>query len=83
MRLSALVIALSFFALSPLSQASIVAGHDYEVLSTPQRQQSNGKVAVVEFFPGVARIAMSFIPNSRAGCLRYRKMPVSGVFRWV
>lgn len=44
------IIALAFLALSTSPQASIIAGHDYVVLSTPQRQESNGKVEVVEFF---------------------------------
>jgi len=44
------IVALAFLALSTSLQASIIAGHDYVVLSTPQRQESNGKIEVVEFF---------------------------------
>jgi len=50
MRLGISVFALTFLALSTSLQASIIAGHDYVVLSTPQRQESNAKVEVVEFF---------------------------------
>jgi thiol:disulfide interchange protein DsbA len=44
------IVALAFLALSTSPQASIIAGHDYVVLSTPQRQENNGKIEVVEFF---------------------------------
>ena len=44
------IVALAFLALSTSLQASIIAGHDYVVLSTPQRQESNGKIEVVVFF---------------------------------
>jgi thiol:disulfide interchange protein DsbA len=44
------IVALALLALSTSPQASIVAGHDYVVLSIPQRQESNGKIEVVEFF---------------------------------
>jgi len=50
MRLGISIFALALLALSTSPQASIVAGHDYVVLSTPQRQESNGKIEVVEFF---------------------------------
>jgi hypothetical protein len=30
------------------ARSSIIAGHDYVVLSAPQRQESNGKIEVVE-----------------------------------
>jgi protein dithiol oxidoreductase (disulfide-forming) len=50
MRLSVSIFALTFLAMSTSPQASIIAGHDYVVLSTPQRQDSNGKIEVVEFF---------------------------------
>jgi thiol:disulfide interchange protein DsbA len=50
MRLGISIVALAFLALSTSLQASIIAGHDYVVLSTPQRQESNGKIEVVEFF---------------------------------
>jgi thiol:disulfide interchange protein DsbA len=50
MRLSVSIFALALLALSTAPQASIIAGHDYVVLSTPQRQESNGKIEVVEFF---------------------------------
>ena len=50
MRLGISIVALAFLALSTSPQASIIAGHDYIVLSAPQRQESNGKIEVVEFF---------------------------------
>ena len=50
MRLGISLFALAFLALSTSLQANIIAGHDYVVLSTPQRQESNGKIEVVEFF---------------------------------
>jgi thiol:disulfide interchange protein DsbA len=50
MRLGISIVALTFLTLSTSPQASIIAGHDYVVLGTPQRQESNGKIEVVEFF---------------------------------
>jgi protein dithiol oxidoreductase (disulfide-forming) len=50
MRLSASIFAVTFLALSTSHQANIIAGHDYVVLDTPQRQESNGKIEVMEFF---------------------------------
>jgi protein dithiol oxidoreductase (disulfide-forming) len=50
MRLSVSVVALAFLALSAPLHANIIAGHDYVVLNTPQRQESSGKIEVVEFF---------------------------------
>jgi len=44
------IVALAFLALAISAQAGIVAGHDYVVLNTPQRPESNGKIEVVEFF---------------------------------
>ena len=50
MRLGIGIVTLAFLELSTSVQASIIAGHDYVVLNTPQRQESNGKIEVVEFF---------------------------------
>jgi protein dithiol oxidoreductase (disulfide-forming) len=51
MRLGIGIVALSFLALPMSPQAGIIAGHDYVVLDTPQRQQeAKGKIEVVEFF---------------------------------
>lgn len=47
---SSIGIAVAFFALSATTEASIIAGHDYVVLGSPQRQESTGKIEVVEFF---------------------------------
>jgi protein dithiol oxidoreductase (disulfide-forming) len=50
MRIRFGIVALAFLALSSPLQASIIAGHDYVVPSTPQRQGTNGSIEVVEFF---------------------------------
>jgi len=50
MRLGISIVTLAFLALSQSVQGSIIAGHDYAVLNTRQRQESNGKIEVVEFF---------------------------------
>ena len=50
MRLGISILALVFLTLSTSLQASIIAGHDYVVLDTPQRQENNGKIEVLEFF---------------------------------
>ena len=50
MRLGISIFALTFLALSTSLRASIISGHDYVVLNTPQRQEINGKIEVVEFF---------------------------------
>jgi len=63
MRLWISIIALTFFALSTSLQASIIAGHDYVVLSTPQRQESNGKIEVVEFFSWGCPHCYEFYPK--------------------
>lgn len=44
------IAALAFLALSLSVQANIIAGHDYVVLDTPQRQDANRKIEVIEFF---------------------------------
>jgi protein dithiol oxidoreductase (disulfide-forming) len=44
------IVALVAVAVSASAHASIVAGHDYEVLAVPQQHESNGKIEVVEFF---------------------------------
>jgi thiol:disulfide interchange protein DsbA len=43
-------------------QASILAGHDYVVLSNPQRQENNGKIEVVEFFSWGCPHCFEFYP---------------------
>lgn len=44
------IAALLAMLVSASGHASIVAGHDYEVLTVPQRHDSNGSIEVVEFF---------------------------------
>jgi thiol:disulfide interchange protein DsbA len=41
---------LAFLAFVTSAHASIVAGHDYVVLDVPQRQETKGKIEVIEFF---------------------------------
>jgi len=57
------IFALTFLALSTSLQASIIAGHDYVVLGTPQRQESNGKIEVVEFFSWGCPHCYEFYPK--------------------
>ena len=63
MRLGISIFALTFLALSTSLQASIIAGHDYVVLSTPQRQESNAKIEVVEFFSWGCPHCYEFYPK--------------------
>jgi thiol:disulfide interchange protein DsbA len=56
------IVALTFLAPAISVQASIVAGHDYAVLETPQRQESNGKIEVVEFFSWGCPHCFEFYP---------------------
>jgi protein dithiol oxidoreductase (disulfide-forming) len=63
MRRGISIFALTFLALSTSLQASIIAGHDYVVLSTPQRQESNGKIEVVEFFSWRCPHCYEFYPK--------------------
>jgi protein dithiol oxidoreductase (disulfide-forming) len=63
MHLSSSIVAVGFLALSPSLQASIIAGHDYTVLNTPQRQESSGKIEVVEFFSWGCPHCYEFYPK--------------------
>lgn len=63
MHLSSSIVAVAFLALSPSLQASIIAGHDYTVLNTPQRQESSGKIEVVEFFSWGCPHCYEFYPK--------------------
>jgi thiol:disulfide interchange protein DsbA len=63
MRLGFSVFALAILVLSTPLRASIVAGHDYVVLSTPQRQEGNGKIEVVEFFSWGCPHCYEFYPK--------------------
>ena len=63
MRLSHGVIAVTLLALSSSPHASIVAGHDYQVLATPQRQDINGKIEVMEFFSWGCPHCYEFYPK--------------------
>jgi thiol:disulfide interchange protein DsbA len=57
------IFALTLLALSMPLRASIVAGHDYVVLSTPQRQENNGKIEVLEFFSWGCPHCYEFYPK--------------------
>ena len=63
MRLGFSVFALAILVLSTPLRASIVAGHDYVVLSTPQRQEGNKKIEVVEFFSWGCPHCYEFYPK--------------------
>jgi thiol:disulfide interchange protein DsbA len=63
MRLSSWILAVVFLVLSASAQAGIVAGHDYQVLATPQRQDVNGKIEVVEFFSWGCPHCYEFYPK--------------------
>jgi protein dithiol oxidoreductase (disulfide-forming) len=63
MRLSVSIAALAFLALPTSPQASIVAGHDYTVLDVVQRQESNGKIDVIEFFSWGCPHCYEFYPK--------------------
>jgi thiol:disulfide interchange protein DsbA len=63
MRLGIGIVALAFLALSTPPQASIIAGHDYVVLDTPQRQDAIGKIEVIEFFSWGCPHCYEFYPK--------------------
>lgn len=63
MRLWISIFALAFLALSTSPQASIVAGHDYVVLNTAQRQEPHGKIEVMEFFSWGCPHCYEFYPK--------------------
>lgn len=63
MRLAISIFALAFLALSTSLRASIVAGHDYVVLSTSQRKDNNAKIEVVEFFSWGCPHCYEFYPK--------------------
>src|ERR1700689_692550 len=73
MRLGISIFALAILALSTTLRASIVAGHDYEVLSTPQRQESNGKIEVTEFFSWGCPHCYEFYPKLASWLARLPK----------
>lgn len=41
---------LVLLSLASLGQATAIAGHDYVVLDVPQRQDTKGKIEIIEFF---------------------------------
>ena len=57
------IVALAFLALSTAVHAGIIAGHDYNVLNTPQRQQTKGRIEVVEFFSWACPHCYEFYPK--------------------
>jgi thiol:disulfide interchange protein DsbA len=69
-------------SLARLGQASVVAGHDYVVLDAPQRQETQGKVEVIEFFSWGCPHCYAFYPllNRWLGTLpkdaTFRRVPV-------
>lgn len=63
MRVVISIVALAFLALATPLRAGVVAGHDYAVLSPPQRQESNGKIEVLEFFSWGCPHCYEFYPK--------------------
>jgi len=63
MRLGISIVAVALLASSTSLQANIIAGHDYVVLDVPQRQESNGKIEVVEFFSWGCPHCYEFYPK--------------------
>jgi protein dithiol oxidoreductase (disulfide-forming) len=63
MRSSVSIVALACLALCTPLQANIIAGHDYVVLDTPQRQEKNGKIEVMEFFSWGCPHCYEFYPK--------------------
>jgi len=63
MRPRTAIVALTFLIISTSVQAGIIAGHDYVVLSTPQRQEANGKIEVMEFFSWGCPHCYEFYPK--------------------
>jgi len=63
MRPRTAIVALTFLVISTSVQAGIIAGHDYVVLSTPQRQEANGKIEVMEFFSWGCPHCYEFYPK--------------------
>jgi len=44
------ILAIAMLSFAAFARASVVAGHDYTVLAVPQRQETRGKIEVIEFF---------------------------------
>ena len=63
MRPRTAIVALTFLVISTSVKAGIIAGHDYVVLSTPQRQEANGKIEVMEFFSWGCPHCYEFYPK--------------------
>jgi thiol:disulfide interchange protein DsbA len=63
MRSGISLVALSFLGLSTSPQAGIIAGHDYTVLDVAQRQESNARIQVVEFFSWGCPHCYDFYPK--------------------
>ena len=57
------IVALVFLSLVTSAHANIVAGHDYVVLDAPQRQETNGKIEVIEFFSWGCLHCYEFYPQ--------------------
>lgn len=74
------IVALAFFALSASVQAEIIAGQDYVVVRSPHRQESNGKIEVVEFFSWGCPHCYEFYPMLSRWLAR---LPKDAVFKRV
>jgi thiol:disulfide interchange protein DsbA len=73
----------AFLAFANSVQASAIAGHDYVVLGVPQRQETKGKIEVIEFFSWGCPHCHEFYPllNRWLATLpkdaTFRRVPVS------
>ena len=57
------IVTMAFLTLAPSARPSAVAGHDYMVLGVPQRQETNGKIEVIEFFSWGCPHCYEFYPS--------------------
>lgn len=77
------IAALAFLSVFTSARADIVAGRDYVVVSTPQRQDINGKIEVLEFFSWGCPHCSKFYPMLSRWVanlpkdVAFRRVPVS------
>src|SRR5580693_3230460 len=57
------IVTLALLAIAAPAHAGAIAGHDYLVLSVPQRQESLGKIEVIEFFSWGCPHCYEFYPK--------------------
>jgi thiol:disulfide interchange protein DsbA len=57
------IVLVAFLAFANSVQASAIAGHDYVALPVPQRQETKGKIEVIEFFSWGCSHCYEFYPS--------------------